>query len=65
VTHAFQLTNGIRTDLGTLPGGASSAAFWINAKGWITGNSENGETNPLIPGLPEVLAVLWKQGENQ
>src|SRR5438552_6669975 len=65
VTHAFQLRNGIKTDLGTLPGGASSAAFWINAKGWITGNSENGETDPLIPGLPEVRAVLWKHGKIQ
>jgi uncharacterized membrane protein len=51
--------------LGALPGGASSAAFWINEKGWITGNSENGETDPLIPGLPEVRAVLWKHGKIQ
>src|SRR5437762_4136751 len=65
VTHAFQLRNGIKTDLGTLPGGGSSAAFWINAKGWITGNSENGKTDPLIPGLPEVRAVLWKHGKIQ
>ena len=65
VTHAFRFRNGIKTDLGALPGGASSAAFWINAKGWITGNSENGETDPLIPGLPEVRAVLWKRGKIQ
>jgi probable HAF family extracellular repeat protein len=65
VTHAFQFRNGIKTDLGMLPGGASSAAFWINAKGWITGNSENGETDPLIAGLPEVRAVLWKGGKIQ
>lgn len=63
VSHAFQWQGGVKTDLGTLPGGASSAAFWINAKGWITGNSENGQTDPLIPGLPEVRAVLWKDGE--
>jgi probable HAF family extracellular repeat protein len=62
VTHAFQLKNGVKTDLGTLPGGASSAAFWINSKGWIAGNSENGETDPLIPGLPEIRAVLWENG---
>jgi len=29
----------------------------------IAGNSENGEMDPLIPGLPEVRAVLWKQKE--
>jgi probable HAF family extracellular repeat protein len=63
VAHAFQLKNGVQTDLGTLPDGASSAAFWINARGWITGNSENGETDPLIPGVPEVRAVLWKHGQ--
>jgi len=63
VAHAFQWNGGAITDLGTLPGGGSSAAFWINAKGWITGNSENGETDPLIPGLPEVRAVLWKDGQ--
>jgi probable HAF family extracellular repeat protein len=63
--HAFQWSNGVKTDLGALPGGASSAAFWINSSGWITGNSENGETDPLIPGLPEVRAVLWKGGKIQ
>ena len=63
VAHSFQWNNGVLTDLGALPGGGSSAAFWINEKGWITGNSENGETDPLIPGLPELRAVLWKNGE--
>src|SRR5579859_116984 len=63
VAHAFQWNNGVLTDLGSLPGGGSSAAFWINEKGWIIGNSENGETDPLIPGLPELRAVLWKNGE--
>jgi len=63
VTHGFQWRDGTRTDLGALPRGSSSAAFWINEKGWITGNSENGETDPLISGLPEVRAVLWKDGQ--
>jgi probable HAF family extracellular repeat protein len=63
VTHAFEWSNGVKKDLGTLPNGASSAPFWINAKGWITGNSQNGEVDPLIPGLPEVRAVLWKNGQ--
>ncbi|MFZ0800175.1 MAG: hypothetical protein WCA13_09460 [Terriglobales bacterium] len=63
VTHAFQWRDGTKTDLGTLPGGSSSAAFSINSAGWIAGNSENGETDPLISGLPEVRAVLWKDGQ--
>lgn len=62
VNHAFAWRNGVKTDLGTLPRGASSAAFWINERGWITGNSENGQTDPLLPGLPEVRAVLWRYG---
>ena len=62
VAHAYELHNGVRTDLGTLPGGASSAAFWINSSGLIAGNSQNGELDPLIPGLPELRAVIWKDG---
>lgn len=62
VNHAFEWRNGVKTDLGTLPNGASSAAFWINDRGWITGNSENGQTDPSLPGLPEVRAVLWRNG---
>jgi probable HAF family extracellular repeat protein len=65
VAHGFQWRNGTTTDLGALPGGTSSAAFWINQSGWITGNSENGQTDPLIPGLPEVRAALWKDGSIQ
>ena len=65
VAHAFQWRNGVKTDLDSLPHGASSGAFWINHRGWITGNSEDGQTDPLIPGLPEVRAVLWKDGSIQ
>lgn len=61
-THAFQWRNGVKADLEVLPGGASSAAFWITSNGLITGNSQNGETDPVIPGLPEVRAVVWKNG---
>ncbi len=63
VSHAFQWQEGVKTDLGVLPGGTSSAAFSINSKGLIVGNSQNGDIDPLIPGLPEVRAVLWKRGE--
>jgi probable HAF family extracellular repeat protein len=62
VTHAYAWQNGHKTDLGALPGGASSAAFWINSNGLIAGNSQIGETDPLIPGLPELRAVIWKDG---
>jgi hypothetical protein len=43
VSHAFQSQNGVLTDLGVLPGGASSSAFWITPNGLILGNSENGQ----------------------
>jgi probable HAF family extracellular repeat protein len=62
VTHAYEWRNGVKTDLGVLPGGSSSAAFWINSNGLIAGNSQIGETDPLIPGLPELRAVIWKDG---
>ena len=63
-THAFRARkNGVLTDLGTLPGdGNSSAPLWISANGLIAGLSENGETDPLYSGLPEVRAVLWERG---
>jgi probable HAF family extracellular repeat protein len=62
VSHAFQSQNGVLTDLGVLPGGASSQAFWITQNGLIIGNSQNGEIDPLFPGLPETRAVLWQNG---
>jgi hypothetical protein len=63
VSHAFAWQGGMLTDLGTLPGGSSSQAFWISRNGLIAGNSQNGEIDPLITGLPESRAVLWKDGE--
>jgi len=63
VTHAYAWQNGVMSDLGTLPGGASSAAFWINSNGLIAGDSQNGEFDPVIPGLPELRAVIWKNGK--
>jgi probable HAF family extracellular repeat protein len=63
VSHAFQSRNGGLTDLGTLPGGASSLAFWISPNGLIAGNAQNGEIDPLIPGFPQNRAVLWKDGK--
>jgi probable HAF family extracellular repeat protein len=63
VSHAFAWQEGVKTDLGVLPGGASSEALWINSKGLIVGNSQNGELDPLISGLPEIRAVLWQKGQ--
>ena len=63
VSHAFRWRNGIKTDLGTLPGGWSSASSWVSANGLIAGASQNGETDPLDPGYPEDRAVLWQNGK--
>jgi probable HAF family extracellular repeat protein len=62
VAHAFVLKNGAMMDLGALPGGASSAGNWISSNGLIAGVSENGTTDPLIPGVPELRATLWAHG---
>jgi probable HAF family extracellular repeat protein len=63
VAHAFQWQKGFLHDLGTLPGGPSSATSWISANGLIAGASQNGETDPLLPGFPEDRAVLWRNGK--
>jgi probable HAF family extracellular repeat protein len=38
----------------------SAAASSINSNGEIAGTAENGETDPLYAGFPELRAVLWK-----
>jgi probable HAF family extracellular repeat protein len=60
VSHTFEWKDGVKTDLGALPGGGSSASNWVSANGLIAGFSQNGLIDPLIPGLPEVHAVLWR-----
>ncbi len=62
VGHAFQWQNGVMTDLGVLAAGTSSGTTWISANGLIAGVAENGEIDPLIPGFPELRAVLWENG---
>jgi probable HAF family extracellular repeat protein len=62
-SHAFQWRNDVRTDLGVLPGGWSSATSWVSANGLIAGASQNGEFDPLDPGYPEDRAVLWRDGK--
>ena len=63
VSHAFQWRDGVLTNLGTLPGGANSQAFWIASNGLAAGNAQNGETDPLFPGWGEFRAVLWLGGK--
>jgi probable HAF family extracellular repeat protein len=61
VAHTFETRNGIKKDLGTLPGGSSSSV-WISDNGLIAGEAENGQLDPLNPGFPQIHAVLWKHG---
>ncbi len=63
VSHAFKADDTHVTDLGGLSDGASSGANWISPNGLIAGLSENGQIDPLIPGFPELRAVLWNQGK--
>jgi probable HAF family extracellular repeat protein len=60
ILHAFKWKNGFLADLGTLPGGYNSTAYWINERGLIVGGSENGFIDP-ITGFPEQIAVLWQR----
>lgn len=63
VSHTFLAEeDGELTDLGALPGGGSSAPQWRSRSGLVAGVSENGLTDPLVPGFPEFRAVLWQNG---
>ena len=61
VQHAFVWQNGKLTDLGTLPEGSASFAYFLSDNGLIAGGSENGAFDPNI-GTPEFRAVLWRNG---
>jgi probable HAF family extracellular repeat protein len=69
LSHAFRWEDGVLTDLGTLPGGDSSQATSINARGWIAGGSTTAEIDPFNtacgfqPLCPQFHGVLWKDGE--
>ena len=58
----FQFQKGVLSDLGVLPGGDASLTTWISDTGLIAGQARNGLIDPLLPGLAEVRAVLWKDG---
>jgi probable HAF family extracellular repeat protein len=62
ILHAFEWTKGVLTDLGTLPGGPSSTAYWVNEQGLVLGGSENGVIDPVFGG-PQQIAVIWKDGK--
>ena len=52
--HAFLATNGVVTDLGTLPGASASFAQGINNNGDVVGYSYSADNQPR--------AVLWRNG---
>ena len=62
LAHSFQWRSGVMTDLGALVEGVNSDTRWISPNGFIAGDSENGEFDPLNGGFPEIRAVLWKHG---
>jgi probable HAF family extracellular repeat protein len=62
VCHAFLWQNGSLTDLGSLAGTNNSGAAWISSNGIVAGLSENGQIDPSISGLPEISAVMWRNG---
>jgi probable HAF family extracellular repeat protein len=64
VSHAIKSVDGVRTDLGALPGpaGLSSATTWISGSGLIAGVSENGEVDPFT-GIQSVHGVVWENGK--
>src|ERR1700748_1865934 len=64
VDHAFRWNEGVRTDLGTLPGrpGLSSAVTWISSNGFISGFSQNGESDPFLA-FPVLHGVVWLNGK--
>jgi len=62
IEHAFKVQHGVTVDLGALPGLNSSQAFAVNAVVDTVGYSENGVIDPLL-GIPEVRAVLWRDGK--
>jgi probable HAF family extracellular repeat protein len=62
IVHAFEWRDGVRTDLGTLPSGNNSIAYWVSDSGLVFGNSDDGGVD-AITGLQDVEGVVWKNGQ--
>jgi probable HAF family extracellular repeat protein len=62
VMHAYEWHAGHLTDLGALPGGASSWTNAINHQGLIVGHSENGELVPAS-GFIAFKPTVWYRGQ--
>jgi probable HAF family extracellular repeat protein len=63
ICHAFLWENGSLTDLGSLPGTNNSGAAWISSNGITAGLAENGQIDPSMAGLPQLSAVMWRDGK--
>ena len=61
VMHALKWGNGIKTDLGALPGVNGSVPIAINELNLTVGGSENG-TIDSATGYPEYDAIVWNNG---
>jgi len=58
-SHGYIWKNGVKTDLGILPGGTNSQVNWISANGLMTGVDDLNQPDPLI-GMPVQLhGVFW------
>ena len=62
VEHAFRWHDGVKIDLGALPGVNNSYTNFIDESGLIVGISENGRIDPLT-GLQQVDGILWKNDQ--
>src|SRR5258708_22512666 len=57
LAHAFRWKDGVITDLGALFSRMNdSAGGSINSRGWVTGQSENGIIDPVLPS-PQVRSA--------
>jgi uncharacterized membrane protein len=63
-SYAFELQNGVSTNLGVLPGGFNSQSQWISKNGLIVGLGDNGLWDPVagFP-LPQLHGILWDHGK--